>query len=578
MVVCGLATVSAQSATVVVDANNTGAYRNSGFHDSSNLNFIVGKIGTLQFHNFFVFDLSGVQGKVKSASLSVYSPEFSYNSTDASETYTVFDVSTPVSTLTADNANAVDIFNDLGSGAAFGSTDVPNDSDNTFITFALNAAAVDAINSIHTQFAIGGALTSLNPSTDQYIFGGTGDFGDVVQLNLTLESPIVISEFRLSGENSLTDEFIEFYNNTDAPFTVSTTDGSAGWSLVVSNDGLSRFTIPNGTVIPARGHYLAVNTTGYSLGFYPGGNTGSNATGNISYTTNIPEGAGIALFKSATPANWTLANRVDAVGFDIVTDALYREGAGLFFQFTAAEQYSYVRHSATSASVSGGLSGIPQDTDDNAADFTLISTSGTVADTPVILGAPGPENLSSPVLKNDNQFGIQDLDPAACKGCAPNRVRVGSGDSGTLAIRRTFTNNTGQDVTRLRFRVVDITTLHTPVTGAGTQAILTAVTAPDETVATSSGSKLVRGTMLEEPPDQSFPGGGLNSSLSAGSVTLLAPLSNGASVNLQFLLNVQQAGRFRFFVAIEALTQPVATIVRPRPIVTRKVMGKMLER
>ena len=182
------------------------------------------------------------------------------------------------------------------------------------------------------------------------------------------------------------------------------------------------------------------------------------------------------------------------------------------------------------------------------------------------------------MLKNDNQFEIQDLDPAACKGCAPNRVRVGSGPSGTLAIRRTFTNNTGQDITRLRFRVVDITTLHTPVTGDGQQAILAAVTSPDETVATSTGNKFVRGTTLEQPPDQSFLGGGLNSSFSAGSVTLLAPLANGASVNLQFLMNVQQAGRFRFFVAIEALTQPSPSIRRLRPVITRKFMGRMIER
>jgi hypothetical protein len=578
LAVCGLATVSAQSATVVIDANNSGNYRSNGFHDSTNPNFIVGQISATQFHNFFVFDLSGVAGKVKSASLSVLNPDFGYNSSDPSETFTVFDVSTPVSALNADQANAVDIFNDLGSGTTYGSTDVPDTSDNTVITFDLNAAAIDAINNNHTQFAIGGALTSLNPSTNQFIFAGTGDFGDIIQLNLTLESPIVISEFRLSGENGLNDEFIELYNNTDAPFTVNAMDGSAGWSLVVSSDGFARFTVPNGTVIPARGHYLATNSQGYSLGFYPGGNTNSNATGNITYTTNIPEDAGIALFTSATPADWTLANRVDAVGFDTVTNPLYREGAGLPFEFTAAEQYSYIRHSATSSTASGGVSGIPQDTDNNAADFTLVSTTSTVADTPVVLGAPGPENLSSPVLRNDNQFGIQDLDPAACKGCAPNRVRAGSGGEGTLAIRRTFTNNTGQGVTRLRFRIVDITTLHSPVTGDGTQAILTAVTAPDETVATSTGNKLVRGTTLEEPPDQTFPGGGLNSSLSAGSVTLLAPLANGASVNLQFLLNVQQAGRFRFFVAIEALTQQFSpTIRRPRPV-TRKFLGKMMER
>ncbi|MDQ3473189.1 MAG: Ig-like domain-containing protein, partial [Acidobacteriota bacterium] len=79
---------------------------------------------------------------------------------------------------------------------------------------------------------------------------------------------VLISEFRLRGPGPVgtspepngtiaqaaTDEFVEIYNNTNAAIVVSTTDGSSGWSLVAS-DGVARFTIPNGTVIPARGHY-----------------------------------------------------------------------------------------------------------------------------------------------------------------------------------------------------------------------------------------------------------------------------------------------------------------------------------
>jgi hypothetical protein len=200
LTIFGLGTVAAQTTTVVIDASNTGFYSSSGFHSAGNLNFFVGQVNTTQYRNFFVFDLSGVSGRVKSASLSVLNPDFGYNSTDPSETYTVYDVSTPVSTLNADNSDAVGIFNDLGSGSVYGSTDVPDTANNTIITFDLNAAAIDAINNNRSQFAIGGALTTLAPSMTQYIFGGTGDFGDIIQLNLTLESPIVISEFRLSGE------------------------------------------------------------------------------------------------------------------------------------------------------------------------------------------------------------------------------------------------------------------------------------------------------------------------------------------------------------------------------------------
>ena len=65
------------------------------------------------------------------------------------------------------------------------------------------------------------------------------------------------------------------------------------------------------------------------------------------------------------------------------------------------------------------------------------------------------------------------------------------------------------------------------------------------------GSATVEGTVLEQPPDQSN-GGAYNSTLSAGTVTLAMPLEPGESVNLQFLLGVQQTGNFRFFVNIEA--------------------------
>src|SRR5215204_1790683 len=73
-----------------------------------------------------------------------------------------------------------------------------------------------------------------------------------------------ISEFRLRGPepNSANNEYIEIYNSGGSALTVQAIDGSTGYSLVAS-DGVVRFTIPNGTVIPAKGHYLGVNSVGY---------------------------------------------------------------------------------------------------------------------------------------------------------------------------------------------------------------------------------------------------------------------------------------------------------------------------
>src|SRR5687768_16160855 len=104
-----------------------------------------------------------------------------------------------------------------------------------------------------------------------------------------LLTTLIISEYRPHGDNGANDEFVELYNPSDSPLTVSTTDGSSGWALH-SSDGVTRAVVPNGTVVPGRGHYLVANNNaagGYSLGGY----AGPNAT----YTANVPagEGAGV---------------------------------------------------------------------------------------------------------------------------------------------------------------------------------------------------------------------------------------------------------------------------------------------
>jgi hypothetical protein len=69
---------------------------------------------------------------------------------------------------------------------------------------------------------------------------------------------------------------------------------------------------------------------------------------------------------------------------------------------------------------------------------------------------------------------------------------------------------------------------------------------------TAPCSVTVFGTTLEQPPSQAL-GGALNSSLGAGIITLPTPLAPGQSINLQFLLGVQQTGSFKFFFNVEAL-------------------------
>jgi hypothetical protein len=113
-------------------------------------------------------------------------------------------------------------------------------------------------------------------------------------------------------------------------------------------------------------------------------------------------------------------------------------------------------------------------------------------------------------------------------------------------------NNTGQPVTRLRFRIKEITTFTLPEVSG--QADIRALSSDDIMVTLTSGTTVpVQGTVLEEPPFQPL-AGGWNSSLSTtGIISLASPLAPGASVNVQFLFGVQQGGSFRVFIIVEAL-------------------------
>ena len=373
---------------------------------------------------------------------------------------------------------------------------------------------------------------------------------------------LIISEFRVRGPNGANDEFIEIYNNSGADHTVAAASGS-GYGVAAS-DGTTRCSIPNGTVIPNRGHYLCVNSVGYSLASYPAGN-GTTATGDATYTTDIPDNAGIALFNNNTGGgSYTLANRLDAVGSTAEANTLYKEGTGYPQLTPFSIDYSFYRDNCGkggSITTFGACPiATPKDTNNNAADFVFVDTNGTSAGAGQRLGAPGPENLSSPIQRNAS-FAVNLLDVCVAPASPPNRVRdftsdpINNSTFGTLDIRRTVVNNTGGNVTRLRFRVIDITTFPAPSGIADLRprtATSVVVTVDRPPCGSGTSNVTVNGTTLEQPPSQPN-GGGFNSSMSAGTVTLGTPIANGASVDVRFLLGIQQTGSFKFYFNIEAL-------------------------
>ncbi len=373
---------------------------------------------------------------------------------------------------------------------------------------------------------------------------------------------LLISEFCVRGPNGPNDEFVEIYNPSTTPFTVTTVDGSSGYSLAAS-DGVARFTIPNGTVIPGRGHYLGTNST-YSLTAY--------ATGDATYSTDIPDNAGIALFSTSTPANFVLANRIDAVGSTSEANTLYKEGTGYPALTPFSIDYSFYRSFCpgntgvfgTALGCAPGSGGLPLDSNNNAADFVFVDTNGTSAGAGQRLGSAGPENLASPIDRNAVLATLL-IDSSQAASAPPNRVRDFTSDPannstfGTLDIRRRIVNNTGGAVTRLRFRVIDINTFPAPSgfadlrTRTSTNVVVSGINdAGTCSPSPAPCSITVEGTVIEQPPLQPN-GGAFNGTYSAPTITLGTPLANGASINIRFLLGIQQTGNFRFFLNVEAL-------------------------
>ncbi len=324
-----------------------------------------------------------------------------------------------------------------------------------------------------------------------------------------------------------------------------------------------RCTIPNGTVIPVRGHFLCTNSVAYSLGGY--------AAGDATYATDIADNAGIALFNNDSGgASFSLANRFDAVGSTSEANTLYKEGTGYPALTPFSIDYAFVRDNCGkqgSITTFGPCSrSTPIDTDNNATDFYFVDTNGTSAGAGQRLGAPGPENLASPIQRNST-ITPANLDSTVNVASPPNRVRdftsvpANNSTFGTLSLRLRFINNTGANVTRLRFRIIDLTTFPAPSGIADLRPITSSsvVVAGINDSATCTAASLstpctvtVQGTTLEQPPSQPN-GSGFNGSLAAGTVTLGTPLANGASVNVQFLLGIQQTGNFKIYVNMEAL-------------------------
>lgn len=167
-----------------VSAFNSGWYRDGGVYYGGNTNYIVGSCcGYAKYNDWFTFDLSLVTGAVTGASLKLAT----YAVMGGASTFSLFDVSTSISNLTADHSNGgatgVAILEDLGSGVFYGSREYSTFDSGSIQTIALNGNAIAALNgALGNQFAIGGTLSPgvapiPEPETYAMMLAGLGLLG-----------------------------------------------------------------------------------------------------------------------------------------------------------------------------------------------------------------------------------------------------------------------------------------------------------------------------------------------------------------------------------------------------------------
>lgn len=363
---------------------------------------------------------------------------------------------------------------------------------------------------------------------------------------------VLISEFRLSGPGGAEDDYIELYCNRDTDCDII---GTSLRGYDPTQQGDFSLTFPDQTIIPARHYLLVADSGGYTLVDYgfPDFDVALMQPPSPEPPFSFYDNEGIQLIGADEPII------IDSVGFAGGGNEIqYVEGAGLpRASSRPADQYAYVRKRTM------GTLGLPQDTNDNANDFVLVSVTGDLHAgiiNPPVLGAPGPQGLSSPLSLTNAQLTAALTDPTKSKEEDPNRVRVGTGNSGTLSLRRSFTNNSPFDgFFYIAFRVIETSTLNSPNTLGAPQADLRLISSSGTSAAVPSrgGTIPIFGTVLEHDnicgcPEPKQPnGGGLNS-------TVYVDPGEGSegfpsTFDAQFLFNVNKAGAYRFYVYAEAL-------------------------
>ncbi|MEO0975166.1 MAG: hypothetical protein AAFX85_18920, partial [Pseudomonadota bacterium] len=174
-----IALVSSAATALAVDIPTVdrGWYSAEGEHNIDNENYIVGKNGDMLFHNFFVFDPTGLAQPIAGARLRLYVPALGGLVTDEGvETFEVFTVETPVDVL-LDGTGGEGAYADLASGTLLGQAVASRRDVDRTLTVPLNEAAIQLLRDADGPVAFGGVLPTFddNDVFREALFGASDE-------------------------------------------------------------------------------------------------------------------------------------------------------------------------------------------------------------------------------------------------------------------------------------------------------------------------------------------------------------------------------------------------------------------
>jgi hypothetical protein len=194
-VVFALVPLHAGAVTITLDTVDRGVYYSTGEHYSTDLVYFVGDGGSFgNIRSFFVFDLSALNpgDVINGARLHLFNSAAGYGSSDPFEIFSIYDVTTPITDLTADSLTDTPIFDDLGTGTTYRGLLITTADAGAFVDVPLNPLGIaDLTAGIGSLFAFGGALDSISGGEVLFFGGGQGQPMSNTQLILDV-TPFVV--------------------------------------------------------------------------------------------------------------------------------------------------------------------------------------------------------------------------------------------------------------------------------------------------------------------------------------------------------------------------------------------------